>query len=247
MAHLDESSSTAEPLPVLRVVVGEQDRETRTRLRGVLHMGHGLVVLGEATATHRLGELITRHRPAVAVVNAALGHADEIEFVLALTAWARGRTRVVLVSETLDEDLLARALQAGAAGFVHREALIREIVPTIRQVAAGLTVISSTMITQLRDRIPALINGVDHRLSPLTRREAEVLALVAGGLSNLQIADKLGIGAGTVRSHLARILAKLSARNRAHAVGIAYESGLLTGGSLHRGTTAGTAGEPGPR
>ncbi|NUS03362.1 MAG: response regulator transcription factor, partial [Nonomuraea sp.] len=180
-------------------------------------------------------ELIARHRPAVAVVNAALGQADEVEFALSLAAWARSRTRVVLVSETLDEELLGRALQAGAGGFVHRESLVREIVPAIRQVAKGLTFISSTMITRLRDRIPAMINAVDHRLTPLTRREAEVLALVAAGLSNLQIADKLGIGAGTVRSHLARILAKLSARNRAHAVAIAYESGLLTGGSSHRG------------
>ncbi|NUP64905.1 MAG: response regulator transcription factor [Nonomuraea sp.] len=215
--------------------MGERDKETRARLRCVLHMGNGIVVLGEATTPPRLGELIARHRPAVAVVNAALGQADEAEFAPALAAWARSRTRVVLISETLDEELLGRALQAGAGGFVHRESLIREIVPAIRQVAKGLTFISSTMITRLRDRIPAMINGVDHRLTPLTKREAEVLALVAAGLSNLQIADKLGIGAGTVRSHLARILAKLSARNRAHAVAIAYESGLLTGGSSHRG------------
>lgn len=234
MAHLDGTSPASEPLPVLQVVVGERDRETRARLRCVLHMGNGVVVLGEATATPRLGALIARHRPAVAVVNAALGRSDEAGFALALAAWSRTRTRVVLVSDTLDEDLLGRALQAGTGGFVHRESLSREIVPAIRDVARGLTFVSSAMITQLRDRIPAMINGVDHRLTPLTRREAEVLALVAAGLSNLRIADDLGIGAGTVRSHLARILAKLSARNRAHAVAIAYESGVLTGGSSHR-------------
>ncbi|WP_147268287.1 response regulator transcription factor [Spongiactinospora rosea] len=234
MALLDESSPTSEPPAALRVVVGEQDRDTRARLRSVLHMGNGIFVLGEATAAPRLDELIVRHRPMVAVVNATLRQADDVEFALALAARSLGRTRVVLVSETLDEDLLGRALQSGTGGFVHREALLREILPAIRQVAAGLTFISSTMITRLRDRFPAVINRVGHRLTPLTRREAEVLALVAAGLSNLQIADKLGIGAGTVRSHLARILAKLSARNRAHAVGIAYESGLLTVGSPRR-------------
>lgn len=211
-------------MPALRVVVGEPDRVTRARLRGLLHMGNGIYVVGEASAAQRLSDLVVRHRPRVVVMNTAL----------AAPFLARSRTRVVLVSAELDEELLGRALCEGAGGFVHRDSLFEEIVQAIRLVAAGHTFISCSMITRLRDRIAAVTSGVDHQLAELTRREAEVLALVAAGLSNAGIADKLGIGTGTVRSHLARILTKLSAANRAHAVGIAYESGFITGGSLHR-------------
>jgi DNA-binding NarL/FixJ family response regulator len=214
-------------MPALRVVVGEPDRVMRAKLRSVLHMGNGICVLGETGADHRLGDLVVRCRPRVAVVNAALRQADGVDFALAVAARARSSTRVVVVSEALDEELLGRALRGGAGGFVHRESLLEEVVFAIRSVAAGHTYVSSSMITQLRDRIAAAIIGVDRRLTELTRREAEVLELVAAGLSNAGIAEKLGIGTGTVRSHLARILAKLSAANRAHAVGIAYECGLI--------------------
>ncbi|MCW2876908.1 MAG: two-component response regulator [Sphaerisporangium sp.] len=222
-----------EAMPALRVVVGEPDRVVRAKLRGVLHMGNGVFLVGEAGATQGLSDLVVRHRPRVAVVSAALRQAVGVEFALVVAALTRNRTQVVLVSEALDEELLGRALREGVGGFVHRESLFEEIVPAIRLVAAGNTFISSSMITRLRDRIAAVITGIDHQLAALTRREAEVLALVATGLSNAGIAEKLGIGTGTVRSHLARILTKLQATNRAHAVGIAYESGFITGGS-HR-------------
>ncbi|MEV7964506.1 response regulator transcription factor [Sphaerisporangium sp. NPDC088356] len=221
-------------MPALRVVVGEPDRVVRARLRGVLHMGNGVYVVGEANAAHRLSDLVARHRPRVAVVNAALRQAAGAEFDSVVTALTRKRTQVVLVSDALDEELLARALREGVGGFVHRQSLFEEIVPAVRLVAAGHTFISSAMITRLRDRIAAVVTGVDHQLAELTRREAEVLALVATGLSNAGIAEKLGIGTGTVRSHLARILTKLQATNRAHAVGIAYESGYITGGCHHQ-------------
>ncbi|MEU8269408.1 response regulator transcription factor [Sphaerisporangium sp. NPDC049002] len=221
-------------MPALRVVVGDPDRVLRARLRGMLHLGNGFYVVGEASATQRLSDLVIRHRPRVAVVNAALFQKGGVEFALTATAQTRSRTQVVLISEELDEELLGRALREGVGGFVHRDSLLEEIVPAIRLVAAGQTFISSSMITRLRDRIAAVITGVDHQLAALTRREAEVLALVATGLSNAGIAEQLGIGAGTVRSHLARILTKLKATNRAHAVGIAYESGFITGGSPRR-------------
>ncbi|WP_433516999.1 response regulator transcription factor [Nonomuraea sp. CA-143628] len=233
MAQPIDASPAGEAMPILRVVVGEPDRVVRARLRSVLHMGNGIYVVGEAGAADRLGDLVVRHRPRVAVVNAALRQADGVEFARIVAAQARNGMRVLVVSEALDEELLGRALRGGAGGFVHRASLVEEIVPAIRLVAAGQTFISSSMITRLRDRIAAVTTGVDHRLAELTRREAEVLALVAAGLSNAGIADKLGIGTGTVRSHLARILTKLSAANRAHAVGIAYESGFITAGSAH--------------
>ncbi|MEU4574379.1 LuxR C-terminal-related transcriptional regulator [Nonomuraea sp. ATR24] len=223
-----------ETAPALRVVVGEPDRAVRARLRSVLHVGNGIRVLGESGDPDRLCEQAARFQPRVAVVNAALRQPDGQESALAMAAQARKRTRVVVVSDVLDEQLLGRALRGGAGGFVHRESLLEEIVPAIRLVAAGHTFISSSMVTRLRDRISAVIPRADRRPAALTRREAEVLALVAAGLSNAGIAGRLGIGTGTVRSHLARILAKLSAANRAHAVGIAYESGVITGESVHR-------------
>ncbi|GAA4067279.1 response regulator transcription factor [Nonomuraea soli] len=234
MAQPDESG---EAMPALRIVVGEPDRMTRARLRGVLHMGNGVYVVGEAGATHGLHDLIVRHRPRIAVVSAGLRRPDGAECALAVAGHARHRLRVLLISETLDEELLGRALRMGVGGFVHRETLMEEIVQAVRLVAAGHTYISTSMITRLRDRIAHTVCGLDRRPEALTRREAEVLALVATGLSNAGIAARLGIGAGTVRSHLARILAKLSAANRAHAVGIAYESGFISP------ATSRTAGE----
>ncbi|WP_181871255.1 response regulator transcription factor [Sphaerisporangium album] len=232
--------AAGEAIPALRVVVGDPDRVLRAKLRGLLHMGNGFYVVGEAGATQALSDLVVRHRPRVAVVNAALRLPGGAEVALAVAAQTRNRTQVVLVSEALDEELLGRALREGVGGFVHRESLLEEIVPAIRLVSAGHTFISTSMITLLRDRIAAVTAGVDDRLAALTRREAEVLALVATGLSNAGIAEKLGIGAGTVRSHLARILTKLKAANRAHAVGIAYESGFIAGGS-HRPRARGPA------
>ncbi|MFC4586159.1 response regulator transcription factor [Sphaerisporangium corydalis] len=220
-------------MPAVRVVVGEPDRAVRARLRSVLHVGTGVCVVGEASGTHRLTDLVVRRRPRVAVVNAALRQAAGAEFAPIVAALARNRTQVLLVSETPDEELLGRALREGVGGFLHRESLSEEIVHAIRTVAAGHTFISGSMITRLRDRVAAVVTGVDHELAALTRREAEVLTLVATGLSNAGIAEKLGIGTGTVRSHLARILTKLQATNRAHAVGIAYESGYITSASPH--------------
>ncbi|GAB1823846.1 response regulator transcription factor [Herbidospora sp. RD11066] len=222
MTH--QAALAVETMPV-RVVVGEPDRGVRARLRGSLHMGTGVYVVGEAGAATRLGDLVARQRPRVVVVSAGL--LSGVDFALTVGALTRCRTQVVLVADELDEELLGRALREGVGGFVHRESLLAEIVPAIRLVAAGHTFISTAMITRLRDRIAGAMTGVDHHLAALTRREAEVLALVATGLSNAQIADKLGIGAGTVRSHLARILDKLQAANRAHAVGIAYELGFI--------------------
>ncbi len=225
VTHQAELALSVETMPV-RVVVGEPDRGVRARLRGSLHMGTGVYVVGEAGAGTRLSDLVARQRPRVVVVSAAL-LASGVDFALTVGALMRCRTQVVLVADELDEELLGRALREGIGGFVHRESLFAEIVPAIRTVAAGHTFISTAMITRLRDRIAGAMTGVDHHLAALTRREAEVLALVATGLSNAQIADKLGIGAGTVRSHLARILDKLQAANRAHAVGIAYELGFI--------------------
>ncbi|MFJ6730512.1 response regulator [Streptomyces sp. NPDC091281] len=128
-----------------------------------------------------------------------------------------------------DEDAFA-ALQAGASGFLLKNAPAADVVDAIRVLASGESVVSSRITRRLLDRFADRLGPVpdlDERVADLTARERDVLGLVAQGLSNAEIAERLFVAEATVKTHLGNVLAKLHLRDRAQAVVFAYESGLV--------------------
>jgi DNA-binding NarL/FixJ family response regulator len=131
------------------------------------------------------------------------------------------------------DDYVYAALRAGASGFLLKDATPAELVSAVRVVAAGDALLAPTVTSRLIAhfaRQPRLV-GTPPSLTVLTPRELEVLTLIARGLSNTEIAERLVVAEQTVKTHVGRILAKLAIRDRAQAVMVAYETGLVAPGS----------------
>ena len=137
---------------------------------------------------------------------------------------------LVLTTFDLDEYVFS-ALKAGASGFMLKDARPEELLNAIRTVAAGEAVIAPSATRRLLDHVlptlPASPEGVDHRLDVLTDREREVLVEIAAGATNAEIATRLYMAEGTVKTHIGRLLAKLQVRDRVGLVLFAYETGLV--------------------
>jgi DNA-binding NarL/FixJ family response regulator len=144
------------------------------------------------------------------------------------------RTRVLMLTTfDLDEHVYA-ALAAGASGFLLKDATPEEIVHAVRVVASGEALLAPTVTSRLVREFaarPTAGKPRDERLETLTEREVEVLRLVAAGLSNAELAQRLVLSAATVKTHVSRILTKLGLRDRAQLVVAAYEAGLVVPGS----------------
>ena len=200
--------------------------------RMVLESEPGVSVLGEAEngieAVRRTAEL----SPDVVLMDIRMPGMDGIEATRRITE-SGGRSRVlVLTTFDLDEYVYA-ALQAGASGFLLKDARPDELLAGIRAVALGDAVVAPAltrrMLHAFTKAIPAGERRAaeDPRLSTLTERELEVLRAVAAGLTNSEIAEKLRLSESTVKTHVSRALAKIGARDRVQAVIIAYEVGLV--------------------
>ena len=141
----------------------------------------------------------------------------------------------VLVLTTFDlDEYVYEALRSGASGFILKDAPSAELVHAVRVVAAGEALLAPSvtrrLIADFTQRPPTPVPAVTHRLAELTPREAEVLRLIARGLSNAEISDLLFIAEQTTKTHVGRILMKLGLRDRVQAVVLAYESGLVEPG-----------------
>ncbi|WP_194925477.1 response regulator [Catenulispora pinisilvae] len=141
----------------------------------------------------------------------------------------------VLVLTTFDlDEYVYEALRSGASGFILKDAPSAELVHAVRVVAAGEALLAPSvtrrLIADFTQRPPTPVPAVSHRLAELTPREAEVLRLIARGLSNAEISDLLFIAEQTTKTHVGRILMKLGLRDRVQAVVLAYESGLVEPG-----------------
>ena len=133
--------------------------------------------------------------------------------------------KVLVVTTFSSDDFVLGALRAGASGFVLKRASAAELVAAVRAVASGDSLLYPDAVRQL---VLAALRPPPVRTGPaLTRRESEVLALVAEGLSNAEVAQRLVLGTETVRTHVAALLRKLGARDRTQAVVLAYEAGLV--------------------
>jgi DNA-binding NarL/FixJ family response regulator len=216
---------------VIRVVIADDQALVRSGFRAILDAEPDIEVVGTAGDGREAIDLAQQKRPDVVLMDIRMPNLDGIEATRRLAALARPPRVLMLTTFDLDE-YVYEALRAGASGFLLKDAGADELLHAVRVVAAGEALLSPTITRRLiadyarrppPSRQPA-------QLARLTPRELEVLRLVARGLSNTQIAQQLVLGDATVKTHVARIFQKLDLHDRAQAVVLAYESGLVSPG-----------------
>ncbi|GAA2809585.1 response regulator [Crossiella cryophila] len=232
---------------MIRVFVVDDQAMVRESFAGLLGAQEGIEVLGGAgdgiEALARIAELEARgQRPDVVLMDIRMPRLDGLETTRRLLGElstsddeSAGNPLRVLVLTTFDlDDYVFEALRAGASGFLLKDAPAAELIAAIRVVAAGEALLAPTVTRRLISEFvrtrPAAPTARPERLAVLTNRETEVLTLVAKGLSNTEIAVELVLSEQTVKTHLNRILAKLAVRDRAQAIVLAYETGLVRPG-----------------
>jgi DNA-binding NarL/FixJ family response regulator len=220
---------------VIRVVIVDDQSLVRAGFRMVLASQPDIEVVGEAGDGVEALRLLAGVRADVVVMDIRMPIMDGVEATRRLCGGERnGGTPRVLVLTTFDTDADAfAALQAGASGFLLKNVPPEDLLSAIRVVAGGEAVVAPRITRRLLDRFAGQLAprpGDAGRLEQLTDREREVLLLVAQGMSNLEIAERLYVAETTVKTHVGRILTKLGLRDRVQAVVLAYEAGLVRPG-----------------
>jgi DNA-binding NarL/FixJ family response regulator len=220
---------------VTSVLIADDQDLVRSGLRMVLE-ARGLDVLGEAADGRQAVDLAQRLAPDVVLMDIRMPVVDGIAATREIAS--RALSSRVLVLTTYDVDsYVYGALEAGAAGFLLKATPPDRLVDGIEVVAAGEALLAPSLTRRLIEQHvhgPAPATGVPKPLAVLTEREREVLALVARGLGNQEIAAELVVSEATVKTHMNRLLTKLAARSRAQLVVIAYESGYVRPGRSGR-------------
>jgi DNA-binding NarL/FixJ family response regulator len=221
------------------ILVGVADDQPliRAGLRAMFAEADDVTLVGEAADGRAAVDLARRHRPHVLLMDVRMPVMDGIEATRRITADpATAGVRVVVLTTFDVDEYVYGALRAGASGFLLKDAPPEQVFAAVRVVAAGDALIDPAVTRRVieefaRRRPPEQPPRQPPALAALTEREREVLTLVARGLSNAEIAERLVISHATAKTHVARILAKVQARDRAQLVMLAYESGLARPGS----------------
>jgi DNA-binding NarL/FixJ family response regulator len=219
-------------MDVIRVVIVDDQSLVRAGFRMVLGAQPDMAVVGEASDGAEAMQVLARTPADVVVMDVRMPVMDGVEATRALCREPGGPRVLVLTTFDTDADAFA-ALQAGASGFLLKNVPPEELLSAIRVVAGGESVVAPRVTRRLLDRFAGQLTpppDSDDRISQLTDREREVLLLVAQGLSNVEIAERLYVAETTVKTHVGRILTKLGLRDRVQAVVLAYETGLVRPG-----------------
>jgi DNA-binding NarL/FixJ family response regulator len=214
----------------IRVLIADDQALMRTGFRMILDVQPDIEVVGEAIDGTDAIRLYERLTPDVVVMDVRMPAMDGIEATRRLTALDPPARVLILTTFDLDE-YVYEALRAGASGFLLKDRPPEELVAAVRVIAAGEALLAPSvtrrLIEEFAKRAPTASRD---ELAELTDREREVLVLMARGLSNSEIARSLFVAETTVKTHVGRILGKLRLRDRAQAVVLAYESGLVRPG-----------------
>ena len=221
----------------IRVLLVDDQQLVRTGFRMILDGEDDIEVVGEAADGREGVAEARRSRPDVVVMDIRMPALDGIEATRQLVREGVSPASRVLVLSTFDADEnVVEALRAGASGFLLKDVTPVDFVAAIRTVARGDALLAPAVTRRLldryADRLPPVNPERDRRLRDLTEREVEVLTLIARGLSNREIADRLVLAEPTVKTHVSHVLDKLELRDRAQAVVLAYEAGLVRPGSV---------------
>lgn len=213
------------------VVLVDDQQLVRDGLRLILELA-GIDVVGEAADGDEGARLVLELRPDVVLMDLRMPHVDGIEATRRIVT-AGSPTRVLVLTTFEGEELTFRALQAGAAGYLLKDAGGARLVAAVQAAAAGERPLAPEVVARLVasyvQRTPPGDDGA--RLATLSDREREVLALIGAGRSNGEISAELFISLATVKSHVRHILAKLDLRDRAQAIVLAHECGLVADGA----------------
>jgi DNA-binding NarL/FixJ family response regulator len=226
---------------VTRLLLVDDQELVRAGFRLILELEPDLEVVGEAVDGEECVRRVRELTPDVVLMDIRMPRLDGIEATRRLTAAPAGPKVLVLTTFDLD-DYVYRAMQAGASGFLLKDVPREQLVAGVRVVARGEALLAPAVTRRLIERFVRLprpgIGGVPDAVQALSGRELEVLRLLALGLSNAEIAARLVLGEATVKTHVARVLAKLGLRDRVQAVVLAYECGLVQPGAVQPGERA---------
>ena len=216
---------------MITVLIVDDQALVRGGFRLILDAQADLEVVGEAADGVQAVELATRLQPDVTLMDVRMPEMDGIQATRRLAATTTTR---ILILTTFDMDeYVYEAMRAGASGFLLKTVRPQQLAAAVRDVAHGDTLLAPAITRRLVEafvRRPPPGSAVPGGLAGLTPREVDVLRWVAHGLSNVEIADRLVVGESTVKTHVARIFMKLALRDRAQAVVLAYETGLVQPG-----------------
>jgi DNA-binding NarL/FixJ family response regulator len=222
----------------VRVLLVDDQQLVRTGFRMILADEEGVEVVGEAANGQEAVEAAASLAPDVVVMDVRMPVMDGVEATRRLVGGADADAAAprILVLTTFDADEhVVEALRAGASGFLLKDVPPSDFVQAIRIIAAGEALIAPSVTRRLLDRFAKLAVPADEthaeRLRELTEREREVLVLVAHGLSNREIAERLVLAEPTVKTHVSHLLLKLDMRDRAQLVVLAYEVGIVRPGA----------------
>jgi len=215
------------------LVIADDQGMVRAGFRSLLASEPDLDVVGEASDGEEAVEVVTRLEPQVTLMDIRMPRLDGIAATRRLVE-ARVPTRVLVLTTFDLDEYVFEALRAGASGFLLKDAPAEELAAAIRVVAAGESLLAPGVTRRVIDafvrRGAPSSRPRDPRLDQLTPREMEVLGLLARGLSNLDIAERLFVSEGTTKTHVSNVLMKLGLRDRVQAVIFAYENGVVVAG-----------------
>ncbi len=216
----------------VRVLLVDDDDLMRAGLRAVLSSDERVAVVGEATDGRGAVDRVRTLRPNIVLMDVRMPNLDGISATREVLA-ASPEVKVVILTTFEQDDYIFGALSAGASGFLLKRTKPEELIAAIHTIAAGDSLLSPSVTRRVIEHMaeqPVADRSAGERLDELTPREREVLELIARGLSNSEIATAFFIEESTVKTHVKRILMKLSVRDRVQAVIFAYESGLARPG-----------------
>jgi len=215
----------------LRVVIADDDPMVRTGLTLILDAHGDLELAGEAADGEQAVAVVAREHPDVVLLDIRMPRMDGLAAAQAILARPDQPRVIMLTTFDLDE-YVYDAISAGASGFLLKDASPERLVSAIRHAVTGDTLLAPAITRRLIERYARRTNPAAgaSRLACLTAREREVLRMIAHGMTNAEIAASLHLGETTIKTHVSRILAKLSLRDRIQAVIVAYENGLVQPG-----------------
>jgi DNA-binding NarL/FixJ family response regulator len=217
-----------------RCLIADDQAMVREGFAAVLAAQPGLAVVGQAGDGAEAARLTRHLHPDVVLMDVRMPVMDGLQATREILGAATGpdcRPRVLMLTTFDLDDYVYEALRAGASGFLLKDATAAELIHAVRVVASGDALLAPSVTRRLIAdfaRRPRESLSAPAALGALTARETEILRLIAGGLSNAEISETLVIAEQTTKTHVGRILAKLGLRDRAQAVVVAYETGLVT-------------------
>jgi DNA-binding NarL/FixJ family response regulator len=221
----------ARPARPVKVLLVDDQTLVRAGFRVLLERAEGIEVVGEAADGAEAIEAVRRLRPDVVLMDIRMPVLDGLEATRRIVSDERlGGVRVVMLTTYELDEYVFEALRVGASGFLLKDIDPADLRQAVRVVAAGDALLSPSvtrrLIAEFASRAPRRAD--QERLAPLNEREREVMALVATGLSNGEIARRLFMSPATAKTHVSRAMAKLGARDRAQLVVLAFDTGLVS-------------------